>query len=399
VPSTLRILLHDYSGHAFPVQLSRELARRGHRVLHLHCPSYRTGKGALEPRPGDPPTLRIDSVPLDGEFEKYSPLKRLRQELQYGRRLARRLAPFEPDVVLSGNTPLFAQASFFEHCRRLGKPFVFWQQDIYSVAMQRILAGRVPLVGGVAGRAFIRLERRMLRGSAAVVTISADFVPTLARWGVPSERVHVVENWAPLDELPDRPRDNAWAREHGLVGRQVLLYSGTLGLKHDPDLLLQLARRLSRREEVRVVVISEGLGADWLRERAGGLHNLVQLPFQPYERLPDVLASGDVLLVILEPDAGIYSVPSKVLSYHCARRALLAAIPGENLAARLLRASGGGVVVEPADAEGFAAAAAQLLDDAGRRAEMGTRARAYAEQTFDIRLIGDRFESVLRSAL
>jgi len=263
--------------------------------------------------------------------------------------------------------------------------------------MQRILAGRVPLVGGVAGRAFIRLERRMLRGSAAVVTISADFVPTLARWGVPSERVHVIENWAPLDELPDRPRDNTWAHEHGLVGRQVLLYSGTLGLKHNPDLLLQLARRLSGREEVRVVVISEGLGADWLRERAGGLHNLVQLPFQPYERLPDVLASGDVLLVILEPDAGIYSVPSKVLSYYCARRALLAAIPGENLAARLLRASGGGVVVEPADAEGFAAAAAQLLDDGGRRAEMGTRARAYAEQTFDIRLIGDRFESVLLS--
>jgi len=229
------------------------------------------------------------------------------------------------------------------------------------------------------------------------VTISADFVPTLARWGVPSERVHVIENWAPLDELPDRPRDNAWAREHGLVGRQVLLYSGTLGLKHDPDLLLQLARRLSRREEVRVVVISEGLGADWLRERAGGLHNLVQLPFQPYERLPDVLASGDVLLVILEPDAGIYSVPSKVLSYYCARRALLAAIPGENLAARLLRASGGGMVVEPADAEGFAKAAAQLLDDGERRAELGTRARAYAERTFDLRLIGDRFESVLLS--
>ena len=42
--------------------------------------------------------------------------------------------------------------------------------------------------------------------------------------------------------------------------------------------------------DVRVVLVSEGLGADWitrqLRERQ--LANLLVFPFQPYERLPDV---------------------------------------------------------------------------------------------------------------
>ena len=31
----MRIVLHDYPGHAFPVQLSRALAARGHQVLHI----------------------------------------------------------------------------------------------------------------------------------------------------------------------------------------------------------------------------------------------------------------------------------------------------------------------------------------------------------------------------
>ena len=67
------------------------------------------------------------------------------------------------------------------------------------------------------------------------------------------------------------------------------------------------------------------------------------LPYQPFDRLPEVLASADVLVVILEPEAGRFSVPSKTLSYLCAGRAVLGSMPATNPAARLLteRASPG----------------------------------------------------------
>ena len=39
------------------------------------------------------------------------------------------------------------------------------------------------------------------------------------------------------------------------------------------------------------------------------------LPFQPYDSLPDMLGAADVAIALLEPEAGIFSVPSKVLSY------------------------------------------------------------------------------------
>ncbi|MBA3717025.1 MAG: glycosyltransferase family 4 protein, partial [Actinobacteria bacterium] len=352
------------------------------------------GKGDLELRDDDPPTLVIEPVDMGGQFAKYAPAKRLRQELSYGLRVGRRIVGEQPDAVLSGDTPLFAQAVILRSCRRKRIPFVFWLQDLYSIAMQPEAERRLPLVGRPLGRALVGLERRALAESDAVVAVSGDFRATLLRWGLPSEQVHVVENWAPVDELPVRPRANEWACRHGLNGKPVLLYSGTLGLKHDPGLLLELATALP---DATTVVASEGLGADWLAERPR--ENLVLLGFQPYEELPDVLGAGDVLVVILERDAGKFAVPSKVLSYLCAGRPLLAALPSDNLAAKVVESSGAGVLVEPDDAEGLVEGARRLLGDADLRARLGAAGRAYAEKTFDIAAIGDRFEEVISSVV
>jgi colanic acid biosynthesis glycosyl transferase WcaI len=392
----MRVAVHDYAGHPFPVQLSRELARRGHQVLHLHCPSDVTGKGALQRRDGDPPTFDVAGVPHGEGFAKYSPAKRLVHELTYTRRLLKRIRPFRPDVVLIANTPLFAAASLVRNLGRAKIPAVLWQQDILSVALSRHFEERMPPLGGLLRIGFDRIERRLFRRAAGVVAISEDFVPTLARWGVPDDRRNVIENWAPLDELPLRSKDNSWAREQGLLGKTVVLYSGTLGLKHNPDLLLQAALRLQDRQDVRIVVVSEGLGAEWLDSRRP--ENLLVLPYQRYDRLPDVLGSADVLTAILEPAAGAFSVPSKVLTYHCAARPLVAALPPENLAARIIQRADSGLVRDPADIEGFIEALQRLLDDGELRARLGRNARDYAERTFDIDAIGDRFEGVLSAA-
>jgi len=281
------------------------------------------------------------------------------------------------------------------HSLRAG--FVFWQQDVISAAARRVLGQRARLLGVAAEQAVAPLERRLLRRSDRVVVIAESFAPLLRRWGVEETRVTVIENWAPLHELPVLPRDNAWAREHDLEDKAVFLYSGTLGFKHDPRLMLELARWATARGAV-VLVVSEGPGADWLKEHAAPGDALRVLPYQPYDRLPEVLASADVLVAVLEPEAGAFSVPSKVLTYLCAGRPLLGALPAENLAARVVERSGGGIVVPPRDAGALVAAAEKLLADSVHREELGRAARAYAERTFDLAAITDRFERVLDGA-
>jgi glycosyltransferase involved in cell wall biosynthesis len=389
----VRVVVHDYFGHAFPAQLARELAGRGHHVLHLHCSSFVTGKGRLEPGDTDPATLEFGSVDLGRPFAKYDVIRRVGHERKTARELAQRVRDFRPDGVLSIG-PLIVQRELLRASHGLGAGFVFWQQDVMSIAARRVAGRRSSLVGAAAELAVASLERRLLRASDWVVVISEDFLPHLRRWGISEEDVSVIENWAPLEELPQLPRENAWAKEHGLSGHAVFLYSGTLGFKHDPNLLLELARWAGRRDAV-VVVVSEGPGADWLAEHGRNEPALRLLSYQPHDRLPEVLASADVLVALLEPEAGAFSVPSKVLTYLCAARPLLVSVPTDNLAARVVARSGGGVVVRPGDASVFLGAVERLLEDEGLREELGTRGRAYAERAFNVDSVARRFEEVL----
>ena len=397
----MRLLIHDFAGHPFQVQLSRHLARRGHEVLHLYCGSLQTTpRGSLTRQPNDPQTFSLSAVQLDRPIEKYSFFVRWRQENVYGSWLVDAVDHFAPDVVLSGNTPLDAQRRLQRHCEQHDIGFVFWVQDLIGVASARILKEKIPVVGRLVGEYYARMERSLLKHSDEVVVITDDFVPLVTSSGVIADHVHVIENWAPLDEMPLRPRENAWSREHGLDDKRCLIYSGTLGMKHNPELLLQLALHFRDRDDVRVVVVSQGLGADWLAEqrRRHDLENLVLLGFQPFETMPDVLASAAVLLAVLEPEAGVFSVPSKVLSYLCAGRPVLLAVPEENLAARIVSQHGAGISVPPTDGAAFVESASELLADESLRRQLGRNARRYAERTFEIERITDDFEEALGAA-
>jgi glycosyltransferase involved in cell wall biosynthesis len=388
-PNHLRIVVHDYGGYPFIVQLSRALSNRGHEVLHLFADGFRHPKGQMDLHPADPPTLSIDPVRLS-EAIRRNGFQRVSQERRYARLLAEHIKAFRPDLVISANSPLDVQATTSAMARQTGAAFVFWLQDIHSVAISRILGRRLRVLGMLIGARFARLEQRLLREADAIVAISADYLPIVHSWGIPVDKVEVIENWAPLDDDPGEVRSDAWAARNGIHGRPVVMYAGTLALKHNPGLLLELARGLP---QAVVVVAAEGPGADWLRTAGGEVGNLHVIPLQPYSSLAEMLGSADLLVVVLEPDASTFSVPSKVLTYLAAGRAILAAVPETNAAAKVIVRAHAGVVVNPHHSASLVAAARQLLEDPENLRAAGAAGRAYARATFDIERITDRFEA------
>ncbi|HEX4162081.1 MAG TPA: glycosyltransferase family 4 protein [Acidimicrobiales bacterium] len=388
--------MHDYSGHPGQAQLSRALARRGYEVTHQHCPSYTTGRGSLQHETGDPATLTFEPVEMDGTFAKYSALTRFRQELRYGRDAARAIAAKDPAVAVISNVPLLAHSVLARRLARRGIPMVFWHQDIYSEAIGVAARRRIPVFGGLLANLADRVERRIARRSVAVVAISPTFLERLSEWGV-ADKTTIVPNWAPIDELPVHRADNPWRQRAGLSDNLVVLYSGTLGLKHDPSILAELAAGLrGSHPGARVVVVSEGKGRDWLEAHKAqeAAENLVLLDFQPYGDLPEMMASADLLVAILEPDASKFSVPSKVLTYLCSSRAVLGVLPPDNSVAEILSTEEAGVVVDPSDRALVVKQAAALLDDPNRRHAMGRSGRAYAERTFSPETAADQFLGV-----
>ena len=391
----MRLLIHDFAGHPFPVQLSRELAVRGHLVTHVYAAGLSGPKGRLSTNGSDPPGLSICGIQLPPQFQKYSAHRRFCDQRNYAKQAKSLIRQFQPDAVLSGNTPIDVQAELLWHCRKLQIAFVHWIQDIYCLALKFFLNRKLPLLTEPVAPVFEFLDRWVASRSDHVVVIAPHFREVLCRWNIPELSVTVIENWAALEEMPQLTRENNWSRSQEFERRPVLLYSGTLGMKHRPDLLYLLAEQL--KDECTVVIITDGIGQEF-PEKMSPLKNLRILPFQPYEILPEVLASADVLLATLDIDAGKFAVPSKVLTYMCAGRPILFAGPRENLSAAIIQRSGGGLVVDPNDCGAWVSAARRLVSEPLLRAQLGSKARSYAERTFDIAKISEAFEAVLLSA-
>jgi colanic acid biosynthesis glycosyl transferase WcaI len=394
----MRILLHDYAGHQFPLELSRALARRGHIVRHLYAASIHTPRGQLTLRADEDETISIDGIELNRVISKYRFVQRFLLESKYGTLLVSECQRFQPEVVLSANTPSLSQVQMARWCRSRGVRLVSWIQDCYGLAAYRILSKKLPGVGHLVGKYMMALDRESALASHAVVAITDDFIPYFERNGIPKSRLHVIQNWAPLESLTLAPKDNDWAAAHHLDPERVrFLYSGTLAIKHDTHLLVQLGAQLQEWGNGELVVVSEGPAIESVKRRAAelGLTSVRCLPFQPFEQMSSVLGCADVLVSILNRDAGVYCVPSKVLSYMCAGRAQLVAMPLENLAARIVQQNGIGAVSRPEQASQFLENARALFVDQDRRNACGTAARAYAEAHFDLDEICSRFENVL----
>ena len=390
----MRICLHDFSGHPFQAELARKLAERGHEVVHTSAAEYVSGKGDLE---SDIPQLRFDQLVLDRPFEKYSPIARAKWERDYAAIAINQLRDGNFDAFISCNIPLLASHRISRWARRNNLPWVFWHQDVYSAAMSDELRARLPRPLAAPGaRVLERMEAHLAKKALHVVAIGDAFTEVYDDWGVDPERVSVIPNWAPLDDITPQDRGNTQAMTlFSDDGGLRLLYAGTLGRKHNPGLLVDLMKRLrAAGVKAQLTVVSEGEAADDLRSADPDIR---VVGFQPAEVLPMVLGSADVLIALLEPDATRFSIPSKVLSYMAAGRPILGLMPADNPAAVDISASGG--FVGTPDESGVAGSIAWLTGlDQSAISSIGSRARATAEEKFDVNRVADQFERSLGQA-
>lgn len=392
----MRVAVHDYPGHPFQMELSRTLAARGHVVRHFFFADDPGPKGAAAAKPEDPASFSVVPVSLRFPYERESLPRRYIGDFLYGNAMYKQIKAFRPDVVISGNAPLHAQASMQAAASECRAKFVYWVQDLHGLAMKRLLARRWFGFGRLIAEYYTLWENSLLRKSDAIVIISPDFRNWLPPEARRDDKTELIMNWGPLRDIECRRKNNPWSVREGIADKFVFMYTGTLGRKHDPRMLWALSEQFRDDPDVVIVVAATGASANELAElqAATPRSNLKLMRPQPMEDFPDVLGSADVLLTLLESDAAEFSVPSKVLSYLCAGRAILMSAPLENLASRILSESGAGVVVDASVRQDFADAALRLRQDKAARVAYGVAARRYAESRFDINEIASRFERV-----
>jgi len=103
------------------------------------------------------------------------------------------------------------------------------------------------------------IERRILSRSDQVSTISARMLDRLIAKGVDPSRCVLFPNWVDTNAIHPLPGPSPIRRELGIPEHTlVALYSGSMGKKQGLDLLVDVARALSNRANLRFVFCGEG---------------------------------------------------------------------------------------------------------------------------------------------
>jgi len=198
--------------------------------------------------------------------------------------------------------------------------------------------------------------------------------------GADPTKVAVIHNWADCSAVAPGPRDNAFAREHGLVDKFVALHAGNIGLSQDLEIVLHAAEQLRDRNDIVFVFVGDGSKKKDLQDLAvrRDLRNVMFLPFQPREAMDQSYATADVSLISLKRGLAGVIVPSKVYNVLASGRPCVAAVEQDCEVAQIIHDAGCGYVVAPGDAAALRSRVVQLADDRDRAVHMGVRARAAA---------------------
>jgi glycosyltransferase involved in cell wall biosynthesis len=298
-----------------------------------------------------------------------------------------------PDVVLCMTDPPVIADVALVVAHRFRAPLVVISQDVFpeiAVELKR-LDNRVVIEAlQVAIRFYLERADR-------VIAIGETMRRRLEAKGADPERVVVIPNWVDTEELSPRPRDNDWAREHGLVGSFVVMHSGNIGHAQNLDSLIRAGTFLRDLRDLRILLIGGGARRDELKE----LTKLLEVDavhfygYQPREVLSQSLSAADVHVVGLARGLAGYVVPSRLYSILAAGRPVIVAADEESETARVVREVECGVVVRPGRPELLAAAIRRAYDGELDLAAMGARGREYVTAEADRHVAVERYRRLL----
>jgi colanic acid biosynthesis glycosyl transferase WcaI len=299
-----------------------------------------------------------------------------------------------PDLVLCMTDPPVIGTVALVIARRFGVPLVVVSQDVFpEVAVELKRLDNPALVSALRLAIRLYLER-----ADRVVAIGETMRRRLERKGARPDRVVVIPNWVDTEALAPRPRDNAWAREHGMHDRFVVMHSGNIGHAQNLDALIRAGTFLRDLDRLTILLVGGGARRDELKQltRMLDVESVYFLGYQPREALSESLSSADVHVVGLARGLSGYVVPSRLYGILAVGRPVIVAADPESETAQVVQRVGCGVVVPPGRAELLAEQIRRAYEGDLDLEEMGRRGREWVEQEADRRVAVARYRAVLR---
>lgn len=394
-----------------PFDVAESLARFGHEVTVLTgFPNYPLGRiysgwrqqPKADSRVGQLRVRRVAAYPSHDR----SALRRMASYLSFavmstifGWSLLRRA-----DVIYVYHPPLSAALGPWLSRRLGGAPYVLHVQDLWpeSVLESGIAGGGIP---PRPARLFSSICDVLYRRASAIVCISPTMARLLSVRSVPSDHLHVIENWADESIFFPIPVDREYAQETklslGIASCFSVMFAGNVGYLQGLDVAIAAAAEVQDLTDFRLVIVGGGIAHADLHAMAQrlGTNNVSFIPARPAIEMNAISAAATVQLVSLQDRPFLDSaIPSKLTNMLASGVPVICSANGD--AGELVRRAGAGWTAPAGDVTGLAAAfrsAHAARPD--ELAALGANGRLYYESNLRQEAALGRIRSVLeRSA-
>ena len=359
--------------------LAEDLARMGHAVSVItRKPERYLAPDSPRPEP-ERVGVRVRRLPnLPGP--RHIPLLRIIEQAWTG--LAAFFASLwagRQDSIIVYSPPLPLALAALGVAKLTGARLITNVQDLYP----RTAVDLGLLRGARAIRFAEWLEQVLYRGSD-IVTVHSDGngAHVSARGG---RAVRVVHNWVDLDALKPGPVENAWRSRHGLDGRFLVTFAGTMGFAQGLEDVLEAAALLKGTADLLFVLAGNGVLRPKLEREvaARGLDHVRFLPPQGPEDYLALLHASDLCLVTLDKKLATPVVPGKLQSVLAAGRPVVFYANPASDGREMVEEARAGRFVPAGDIAGLAAAIHAAWADRAAGLSMGENGRRYAVDHFD----------------
>lgn len=362
--------------------LALHLRKQGHEVTAIASRSIYGVKGATLAREEVVDGVRIVRVGAS-VFGKSSILARMVDfVLFYALALWTAITLPKHDVCVCFTTPPFiALVGWLLRVIR-GTRYVYWVMDLYPDVT---VACGVMREHSLTTRFFEQLSRFCIRHADGVVLLGRCMEQRVLAKGVSNRNIALINVWSDQEEIRPIPRENNSFRTEWNVGdRLLVMYSGNFGIGHDVETIADGVIRLAKDPRILFAFVGGGKRKPELLAllHKAGVSNYIDGPYQPRERLDELLSAADVHLASLKNGAEGVMVPSKLYGVLAASRPIIYIGARHGEVAQVIEEANCGAVVACGDGSGFASAVVNYAVDRAEAERAGARGRAALANTW-----------------
>ena len=307
------------------------------------------------------------------------------------------------DVVFCGSTPptqgLVAGCIKRRLCKKNKKyiPFVYNLNDVFP---DSLVGSGLAKKGGLLWKLGRKIENRTYKNADKIIVISQDFKLNLLSKGVPEDKIEVVYNWVDTKKIaPVNKEENPLYEEFGISKDEFnVVYAGNLGNAQNVLLMIEAAKKLNAKKEIRFIIFgSGGMELELKNEiTANHLENVKIIPLQSVERVPYVYSLGDVCVVACKAGLGGSAMPSKTWSIMACESAVIANFDEGELK-RIIENNGCGVFTKAGDVNAFSDAIVQLSKSPQECKKMGQKGRLFVMDYLEKEKCTKRYADIITS--